>query len=1068
MTEFKPPRSRILREIYEYILGPKASGRARWFAWGFILALIAGVFVRILIAFTQAVYVDEAANFPATLLMAHAVEGLQFSSASFGIDKNNPEFTKIFFGVWGTASQAISPFATSSQIALSGNAVRALTVERLVAVGVSTLTTMYLYQRMREHAPLVASVGMAVFFLLPQSVFLTSLVLIPALLVPFTALFTYFIAASRVEPSRTLYVAALFLGLCVSTQFLAVPYIVYPVGVMLLAWSSRRLAFGRESLVRVGRVYFYLIAISVMVFVALNPYYWTHAFSKLDSLVAVSSVPAGLPSGVVGLPVFFDGSVGLLTPSYSPLLMIVYEVPVAVLALMTLGVFRYVRYTFKRGSTFEFYLTSTALVSFLTTAVTTCLIQHLHAQGAVVWFSFPVAIFAGYGAVETVSLVERGLARYRRTHSPAQLSSLAPTSAYSIHPAEGLGRYFSARALTGCLVAYVIVVCILLAPAGATYTNELAVLSPHTGAGFTGAWGSPQEDRSVAEFMCSHGVTNVSVLVLAQTSDISDYCPQNEYTQYWHPVNVSVLESTYLGWYVVVDQWYAQLFGNPLRQPLEEVHMIFSASSSGGYSELAHIGNGTPPVVNAMTSVSAESNQTISITGAGFGTSPGVMSTFDSPYVNTVAHTARPWIDITDFRPSVGAVWSAGVYPDAVGIRLLSWNSTQITLGGFTPNLWGGPEVPGAYTIHVGDQIRFSVYGSNASGARHVQAIAISPPSGTFPEIQSFGPIRAQSNQSVSIVGSGFGSSPILVKTGTLGDFSDTEFNASSPALNIIDLTNHGPHSWSAGFGMAGVGIGITTWRPSAINLSGFSLSLGLDFNASGTFNISVGDSIEIVVYGPNLSGAAYVLTSVLPPSAGVPSITGVSRVIAQANQTINISGVGFGTRPLVNNTTVSGFVDTQFSPVHPSLAVEDLTNHGANSWSAGFGKAAVGISIISWTSQEIHLGGFSPLLVSGSTTKGTYLIAPGDLLLLVVYGPNSSGASYFEVSVAQTAAASVEGLGKPVEMPAAINQSSNVDLNRTCNLCVPAAGSNGVLRHPQSGWTWFASLTEMEADRRR
>jgi hypothetical protein len=155
-------------------------------------------------------------------------------------------------------------------------------------------------------------------------------------------------------------------------------------------------------------------------------------------------------------------------------------------------------------------------------------------------------------------------------------------------------------------------------------------------------------------------------------------------------------------------------------------------------------------------------------------------------------------------------------------------------------------------------------------------------------------------------------------------------------------------------------------------------------------------------VFAPETSGSSTsaVSTSVVNVGCSPPQIISVSTVIASANQTIVISGCGFGSNPeTVNNTYANdGSIDTVESQVTPSIAVTDGYSAAGWTWEAGFAVSpstpdTIGIHIQSWNGTRIVIDGFGSLLGTGDQQE--FNINAGDTITFLVVGPDCSAATY-------------------------------------------------------------------------
>jgi hypothetical protein len=137
------------------------------------------------------------------------------------------------------------------------------------------------------------------------------------------------------------------------------------------------------------------------------------------------------------------------------------------------------------------------------------------------------------------------------------------------------------------------------------------------------------------------------------------------------------------------------------------------------------------------------------------------------------------------------------------------------------------------------------------------------------------------------------------------------------------------------------------------------------------------------------------------------PVISSVSAITATRLQTIHIYGSGFGNTWPQTVSLGDGSVDT-LSSATPYMCVSDNGKYqrtgdpsdGGDNWAAGIISpscyAMVGIILLSWSDNEIVLGGFGTALGVG---QGTWYIANGDPITVTVV--TSSGQAAYTVIVA-------------------------------------------------------------------
>jgi hypothetical protein len=264
-------------------------------------------------------------------------------------------------------------------------------------------------------------------------------------------------------------------------------------------------------------------------------------------------------------------------------------------------------------------------------------------------------------------------------------------------------------------------------------------------------------------------------------------------------------------------------------------------NNSSGYLSLAEVQvYGTPasstppgsPTISSVSPILPLATQTITITGTGFGTL--------APYQGDSAY-----IQIKDLT----AGWSAGLGSATVTLNITQWTDTQITIQGFL-----GAYGQFGYVLSPGDQIQVAV--SNAqSGAGPAYATASVTSPSSVPTIISVSPILPMATQTITIIGSGFG--------------SQAPYQGDSPYIEISDLTGN----WNAGLsnstGANTVTLNVSQWTDTQITIQGF-------LGAYGQFGyvLNPGDQIQLGVSNAQ-TGAGPTTAAVSVTSTSTP--TGLS-----------------------------------------------------------------------------------------------------------------------------------------------------------------------------------------------
>jgi hypothetical protein len=207
--------------------------------------------------------------------------------------------------------------------------------------------------------------------------------------------------------------------------------------------------------------------------------------------------------------------------------------------------------------------------------------------------------------------------------------------------------------------------------------------------------------------------------------------------------------------------------------------------------------------------------------------------------------------------------------------------------------------------------------------------------------------------------------------------------------------------------------------------------------SAAGQTPAYAGDLIGVFVFAPAL------------PSSG-PVISSVSPIAATRLQTITISGSGFGNTWPQTTPVGDGSVDTVKSATTPYMDIVDRgkfqktgdSSDGGENWAAGLTAPGlfcmVGIYIVSWSDNEIVLGGFGTYL--GTNGQGQWYIEQGDPLNINVY-TSSGEASYYTTVVAIPSSVSVSCSPNPASTGSPV----------TCTATVTGSGPTGTV-------TWSSS----------
>jgi len=336
-------------------------------------------------------------------------------------------------------------------------------------------------------------------------------------------------------------------------------------------------------------------------------------------------------------------------------------------------------------------------------------------------------------------------------------------------------------------------------------------------------------------------------------------------------------------------------------------------------------GGGTdhcPTTITSVSSIVSQQTQTITITGAGFGTQAAY--TGNSNYI--------------EFADESGSPWYAGETGNGVALVVSSWTDKQIVLGGFS-----GPYGTN-HCVRPGDHLSISVWNAQTSTGPAVYKLVASSGTDNCPtEITSVSPIISQQTQTITITGAGFG--------------TQTAYTGDSNYIELADNTG----TWYAGQIGNTVTLAVSSWTDTQIVIAG----LDGNYNPSGHC-IRPGDQLTLSVWNAQTGAgpARFPIVASGGTDMCATEITSVSPILPQQTQTFTITGAGFGTQ-----AAYSG--DSDY------IELVDSTG----TWFAGQPGNMVGLSVSSWSDTQIVITG-----LPGAYGTNNWCISPGDQLYIKVW----------------------------------------------------------------------------------
>jgi PKD repeat protein len=187
---------------------------------------------------------------------------------------------------------------------------------------------------------------------------------------------------------------------------------------------------------------------------------------------------------------------------------------------------------------------------------------------------------------------------------------------------------------------------------------------------------------------------------------------------------------------------------------------------------------------------------------------------------------------------------------------------------------------------------------------------------------------------------------------------------------------------------------------------TGFSGTTAVNFGPTAATSFTVVSSTSITATSPAHTAGTVDVTVTTPGGASatsaddrftyiapaIPIITSVSPISAARSQTVYIKGGNFSNTTPQTFSLGDGSVDTFNSSTSPSLEIAD-NGGGSHNWSAGrvisinitgINFDAIGVIIVSWSDNEIVLGGFGSSL--GINNSGIWNIGVGDPLVVNIW----------------------------------------------------------------------------------
>ncbi|WP_393972155.1 hypothetical protein OXIME_000765 [Oxyplasma meridianum] len=531
----------------------------------FLIAFIIliGFLLRLYRIFIQGIYIDEVANLPLSVLV--------FSKPlDYNFMVNNalkPQFYLILYGfsifiVNGFHNPQITYYTYLSYLPI-----KFLITERLLSLFINyiilIIIVIYLYDINKYFT--LSFVILYSFYINLE--FYSIIISTAGFVIPFCLLFIFFIYKSDLRINRYGIISAIVFGIVMGIQYYSIILILIPLLYYIIIKIKR---------IDIIKFYFIFIPISLLTFLFLNPIFILYPFKMLYHIYIDTTTVLSTSSGVVGIPIFLMNRITFKTPIYFPIIMIIMETQIPILILLITSIYYYIYKHFKniknKNNEPLDNLILLSILSFFLFIIFDMLLNYMRRN--YVLLIIPILLITTGILSKLIILTLKTFNNYSKKIENNKIKNIKK-------------NYFVTITLI-ILIVFLLYSSTFNQNDIPTYTNKLAYLENVGGANFSGAFNSAQADKYIGMYIQNHNLENKTILSLALTDMIVYYAPSNSYIQIWNSVNKTFI-SHYSGDYIVVDQWYSQLYGNPIYKYPNLFKIIYIYKVNNGYSILAKI-----------------------------------------------------------------------------------------------------------------------------------------------------------------------------------------------------------------------------------------------------------------------------------------------------------------------------------------------------------------------------------------------------------------------------------------------------------------------------------------------
>lgn len=565
-----------------------------------VAVLVFSLIIRLRFIFSQAEFIDEFPNITESISFTGDVFHFSSDYGNLLSDPLKPIFYRLFFGFAIVISNFFQDITSHQFIRLFPlNLALSLEYARLSMLFLNMVCYTIILKKNWKPYPLFTFFLLTFIALNPMLIFNSSVAGTGAFIIPLSLLFVFYLARADLYQTKTMLPVSVLTAMLVSVQYYSFIFTMYAMIFLIYRAivSHKEHHSKRYSFKIIRNLSFSLILLPILIFLVLNPSYWHNPYYAFMVSFRSITYPLTKTSGVYGLNVFSLGNVVNNAPIYTTIYYFVLQVPLVELFFFGLGmsVLLYDRFK-KKEITYITMVGYISMLAFVGNTIFSTVLAHFRGTVSVsVLLLVPALVIASIGAERVITLLFYYLNSYienRSVKNNKVCSKASRNLKYNQQEVTIMKDRILIYLITLFVTLLIISPLIYDSNPNFSYANAIGTRIYKSGTNITGSY-SGQSDMLIAEYMNSHNLVNRTVISLALTSDLLFYAPSNAYLQFWpteHPVNSSYLLLHYFSDYVVVDEYYAQLYGNPVQNNATFFPKIVEFSNLESYSILYHIG----------------------------------------------------------------------------------------------------------------------------------------------------------------------------------------------------------------------------------------------------------------------------------------------------------------------------------------------------------------------------------------------------------------------------------------------------------------------------------------------